>query len=189
MPQGIEMLSIFNDAKNQQENGYALASVLLIMVILTVSAVPLLDAVTRNRKIVTEQRIITHLNQEARENLEVGIYAVNLADGFPPHYARGGVPATRPAALACTKRLNTVDPSLLNGVALDDPSIRQSQSIGVSNRQAITFIVNKPADTQNRLTRYVIVSCAVAAGGELSVFASEIARVSDGYQTLKSGQY
>ena len=178
-----------NVEHDQDPNGYALASVLLIMVILTVTAVPLLDAVMRNRETVTTQRVITHLNQEARENLEVGIYAVNLADGFPPHYARGGVPATRAAALACTKRLNSADPSLLEGVALDDPGIRQSQSTTLNNRNALTFVVNKPANTENRLDRFVIVSCAMASGGEISVFASEIARVSDGYQTLKSGQF
>jgi len=179
----------YDAVQMREANGYALASVLLIMVVLTVSAVPLLDAVMRNRKIVTTQRIMSHLNQEARENLEFGIYAVKLAEGFPPSFARGGVPATRQVALACTKRLNRTDPNLLGGTSLVDQTVRQTQSVTVNRRTAVTFVLNKPITAQNRLNRFVIASCAMATAGELSVFATEIAQVSDGFRTLKSGQY
>jgi hypothetical protein len=177
------------DRHRQSADGYALASVLLIMVILSVSAIPLLDAVMRNRETVTEQRIITHLTQEARENLELGVYAVNFADGFPASYALGAAPQTRPLALACTKRLNTVNPDLLDGISLDDRTVRQTQSVAVNFRIAVTFIVGKSANAKNRLDRFIIVSCAMAPAGQLAVFATEIARVTDGYQTLSSGQY
>ncbi len=80
--------------------------------------------VMRNRENATNIQIIAHLQAEAHENLELSLYQVKLSNGFPPHYAAGGLGETKDIADRCTRRIHAVSPSFLNGMSLLNPAIR-----------------------------------------------------------------
>ena len=173
----------------QSVDGFALASVLLVIVVLSLTAVPLLDMVMKNRENATAIRIISHLQAEARENLELSIYQVKLSKGFPPHYAAGGLPETQSIASQCTRRVHAINPEFLEGVSLLDPQIRQTNLTAMRGRQTASFVHRKPPSAKSAFDRYVIVSCALAAGGQIAIFGSEIASADGNFHTLSSGQF
>lgn len=173
----------------QTGDGFALAAVLLVIVVLSLTAVPLLDMVTRNRENATNIQIIAHLQAEARENLELSLYQVKLSNGFPPHYATGGLPETKTIANLCTRRINAVSPDFLDGVSLLDPKIRQTNITSMRGRQTASFVHRKLPSAKNPFDRYVVVSCALAAKGQIAIFGSEIANANGGFHTLSSGQF
>ena len=173
----------------QTDDGFALASVLLVIVVLSLTAIPLLDMVIRNRENATTIQIISHLQAEARENLELSLYQVKLSNGFPPHYAIGGLPETQMIANRCTRRIHAVSPAFLDGVSLVDSAVRQTNLTEMRGRQTASFVHRKLPTVKSPFDRYVVVSCALAAGGQIAIFGTKIIIDNGSFHTLSYGQY
>ncbi len=173
-------------------DGFALLSVLFVMVLLSVTAVPLLNLAARQEKSARELRILSYLNQEAKENLEIGIYLIKLSGGIPDKYVPNGTglgPKQADLASRCNNRIEAIDPEILGGLRLDsvtDP-VWHSAVTTSSQRWGSVFMTNvTPTHSYSRL---VVIACTTAANGGLAVHAAEIVEKNGGYYTLSSGQY
>jgi type II secretory pathway pseudopilin PulG len=171
------------------QDGFALASVLLVIVVISIAAVPLLDMVTRNRDTATKAQIQSHLYEEAREALELTVYQVKLAKGYPAHFRTGADGGSWPVADTCTNRIAAVDQDLLNRTRLTADEIRKIAVSISSGRQIASFVLHKQPTEGVRFDRYVVVACARATSGEIGVYATEIA-IQDGIiHVLKTGRF
>ncbi len=171
------------------KDGMALMSVLLIILVLGITAIPMLELARQTKERALRQQILTLLKKEAKEYLEIGVYAVQLADGIPAGYSTIQSETTSELAAKCAQRIQTVDPKFLGSGGLSDNTTVHNSDITVANGRRIgQFVVDKsnPADNYKR---YAIVSCATAASGELGIYGAEVASVNNAYYTISFGSF
>ena len=170
-------------------DGIALLSVLLIVVLLSIMAVPMLEVTRKTQERAIQQQLLTLLNKDAKEYLEIGIYAVQTADGVPKSFNRTQSPRLRTLAEICDRRVRAIDPEMLGTARLSDNATVYNSQVTVANtRQVAQFIVDKTVPGDN-YKRYALVSCAITNDGSLGVYGAEIASVKRSYYTLKFGQF
>lgn len=174
-------------------DGFAMLSVLLIMVLLSITTVPLMQMVGQNKKRALEQQIATRLNQEAKENLQIGIYLIKQTNGIPQDDYSANSPAM-PAEIAtigqqCTKRIVAVDNEFLGAVDLGsqtDP-VWHSALTTTAQRKVVVFITASGASLS--YMKYIAVACATAANGSLGVYGAELIGVDGGFYTISHGRF
>jgi len=171
------------------QDGFALASVLLVIVVISIAAVPLLDMVTRNRDTATKAQIQSHLHEDAREALELTLYQVKLAKGYPAHFRTGPAGDSWLVADSCTNRIAALDQDLLDRTRLTADSIRKTAVSISSGRQIASFVLHKQPTERVRFDRYVVVACARAKSGDIGVHATEIAIQDGTIHVLKTGRF
>ena len=170
-------------------DGIALLSVLLIVVLLSIMAVPMLEVTRKTQERAIQQQLLTLLNKDAKEYLEIGIYAVQTTGGVPKSFARTQSAKLRKLAEICDRRVRTIDPEMLGTARLDDnATVYNSQVTIAKNRQVAQFIVDKTTQGDN-YKRFALVSCATAHDGSLGVYGAEIASMKRSYYTLKFGHF
>ena len=170
-------------------DGIAILSVVLIVALLGLMAVPIMEVTRRTHERAIQQQLLTLLNKEAKEYLELGIYAVQVADGVPGSFGQAQSPQLRKLAKICDRRVRTIDPDMLGTARLtDNATVHNSQITVASQRQVAQFIIDKTR-TDDNYKRFTIVSCATAHNGALGVYGAEIASMKRGYFTLKFGQF
>lgn len=169
--------------------GIALLSVILIVALLSIMAVPMMEVTRKTQERAIKQQLLTLLNKEAKEYLEIGIYAVQSADGIPKSFVRLQSAQLRKLADICDRRVRTIDPAMLGSARLsDNATVYNSQVTTANNRQVAQFIVDKTTQGDN-YKRYAVVSCATANDGSLGVYGAEIASMKRAYYTLKFGRF
>jgi len=170
--------------------GMAMLSVLLIIVILTITAVPMLELARQTQKRAMEQQVVALLDKEAKEYLEIGIYSLQLADSFPPAgFVRAQTPEIAKMATQCERRIQSIDPQLLGSAGLtDNTTVYNSQVTVANNRRVGQFIVVKTVAADG-YDRYALVSCATADTGGLGIYGAEIAKMRNAYFTLSFGKF
>lgn len=177
----------------QARDGFAMLSVLLILVLLSVTTVPLMQMVAQNKKIALEQQIVTALNQEAKENLQIGIYLIKQTNGIPQsEYTQNG-PAMSSAietiGTQCSKRINVVDEEFLGGINLGsraDP-VWHSPLTTASQRNVVIFVTTSGASVS--YMKYIVVACATASNGAIGIFGAELIGVDGGFYTISHGRF
>ena len=170
-------------------DGIALLSVVLIVVLLSIMAVPMMEVTRTTQERAIKQQLLTVLNKEAKEYLEIGIFAVQSAGGIPNSFTRSQSPQLRKLATICDRRVRTIDPAMLGVARLNDNStVYNSQVTVAKNRQVAQFIVDKTKAGDN-YQRFAVVSCATANDGSLGVYGAEVAAMKRSYYTLKFGQF
>ena len=170
-------------------DGIALLSVVLIIALLGLMAVPMLEVTRKTQERAIRQQVLTLLNKEAKEYLEIGIYAVQTTGGVPKSFARTQSAKLRKLAEICDKRVRTIDPEMLGTARLNDNStVYNSQVTIAKKRQVAQFIVDKTTPGDN-YKRFALVSCATAHDGSLGVYGAEIASMNRSFYTLKFGQF
>jgi len=174
-------------------DGFAMLSVLLIMVLLSITTVPLMDMVARNKKLAIEQQVRTHLNQAAKENLEIGIYLVKLANGIPnADYSLNS--ASMPAAVesmgtACTRRINVVDPEFLESRNLGSRTDPVWHNTITTNARRSVIVFMTTTGESSAYTKYIVVACARAENEAIGVFGAELVGVDGGFYTVSHGRF
>ena len=172
-----------------QHDGIAILAVVLIIALISLMAVPMLEIARKTNERAVKQQVIALLNKEAKEYLEIGIYAVQLANGIPKNFKRTQPAQLRELATICDRRVRTIDPDML-GVAnlADNATVYNSQVTVARNRNVAQFIVDKTKSEDN-YKRYAIIACATSQAGDLGVYGAEIASLKRSYYTLKFGQF
>lgn len=176
----------------QPVDGFAILSVLLVVFLLSITAVPMMQIVARNEQRSQELRILAYLEQEARENLEIGIYALKLADGIPQNYVANVVnlsPDMADLARKCTARIFAIDAELLVGLRLDRPTDPVWHNIIATSNQRWGAIFIAQVTPPGSYERFIIVACNAANNGLIAVHGAEIAVVNGGYHTINFGRY
>lgn len=164
-------------------------SVILIIALLGLMAVPIMEVTRKTHERAVQQQLLTLLNKEAKEYLEIGIYAVQLADGVPNSFGKAQSPQVRELAEICDRRVRTIDPDMLGAARLTDNATVYNSQVTVANqRQVAQFLIDKtkPGDNYKRFT---VISCATAHNGTLGVYGAEIASMRQSYFTLKFGRF
>lgn len=175
--------------------GIAILAVMLVIVILTISAVPMMEIARQTQIRAMKQQLVSLLNKEAKEYLEIGIYSVQLADGIPEGFTLTQTPKVRELAQICEKRIKAIDPSLLGTSGLTDNTTVHSSDVTLSSSRWVgQFIVDKsfkldPTRTKKDRKRYAIVSCATSEDGELGVYGAELAALQQSYFTVSFGKF
>jgi type II secretory pathway pseudopilin PulG len=170
-------------------DGIALLSVVLIIALLGLMAVPMLEVTRTTQERAIKQQLLTLLNKEAKEYLEIGIYAVQTTGGVPKSFTRTQSAKLRKLAEICDRRVRTIDPEMLGTARLNDnATVYNSQVTTAKNRQVAQFIVDKTTQGDN-YKRFALVSCATAQDGSLGVYGAEIASMNRSFYTLKFGQF
>lgn len=173
----------------QQRDGIAILAVVLIIALISLMAIPMLEVARKTNERAVKQQVITLLNKEAKEYLEIGIYAVQLADGIPKNFTRTQSAQVRKLAKTCDRRVRTIDREMLGTASLsDNSSVYNSQVTVARNRNVAQFIVDKTTPGDN-YKRYAIIACATSQAGDLGVYGAEIASLKRSYYTLKFGQF
>ena len=180
----------------QSVDGFAMLSVLLIMVLLSITTVPLVQMVARNKKLVQEHQIQALLYQEAKENLEIGTYLIKLQGGIPMNdYTMNSVSLpgnVEQIARRCERRIRAVDDEFLGMISLSAtmppaPPVWHSSTATSNNREVVIFMAfNNQSDAYEK---YIVVACASSQNDGLGVFASELISVDGGFFTLSHGQF
>lgn len=85
--------------------GIAILAVMLVIVILTISAIPMMEIARQTQIRAMKQQLVSLLNKEAKEYLEIGIYSVQLADGIPDGFTLTQSSKVRELAQICEKRV------------------------------------------------------------------------------------
>ena len=170
-------------------DGIAILSVMLIIVILSIATVPMMEVARQTKDRALKQQVEALLNKEAKEYLEIGIYAVQTTGGVPKSFARTQSAKLRKLAEICDRRVRTIDPEMLGTARLNDnATVYNSQVTLAKNRQVAQFIVDKTTQGDN-YKRFALVSCATAHDGSLGVYGAEIASMNRSFYTLKFGQF
>ena len=175
--------------------GNAILAVMLVIVILTISAIPMMEIARQTQIRAMKQQLVSLLNKEAKEYLEIGIYSVQLADGIPDGFTLTQSAKVRELAQICEKRVQVIDPDLLGTSGLTDNTTVYSSDVTLaSSRWVGQFIVDKsfkldPSRTTNDRKRYAVVSCATSEDGELGVYGAEIASLRQSYFTISFGKF
>ena len=160
-----------------QRDGIAILAVVLIVALISLMAIPMMEVARKTNERAVKQQVIALLNKEAKEYLEIGIYAVQLADGI------------RQLAEICDRRVRKIDPEMLGPAKLtDNATVYNSQVTVARNRNVAQFIIDKTTAGDN-YKRYAIVACATSQAGDLGVYGAEIASMRRSYFTLKFGQF
>lgn len=168
---------------------------MLVIVILTISAIPMMEIARQTQIRAMKQQLVSLLNKEAKEYLEIGIYSVQLADGIPDGFTLTQSAKVRELAQICEKRVQVIDPDLLGTSGLTDNTTVYSSDVTLaSSRWVGQFIVDKsfkldPSRTTNDRKRYAVVSCATSEDGELGVYGAEIASLRQSYFTISFGKF
>ena len=171
------------------QDGIALLSVVLIVVLLSIMAAPMMEVTRQTQERAIKQQLLTVLNKEAKEYLEIGIFAVQKAAGVPNSFTQSQSPQLRKLAAICDQRVRTIDPDMLGIARLNDnTTVHNSQVTVAKNRQVAQFIVDK-TKTGDNYQRFAVVSCATANDGSLGVYGAEIATIKQSYYTLKFGRF
>jgi hypothetical protein len=171
-----------------RRDGFAMISVLMLIALLGVTVVPMMDMIKRSKENQIKQRVIAHLVQEARENLEVAVYLVKAAEGVPNGYATTPSPQVENIAKSCSNRIAAIDPDLLGVEGLTNTStVFNTLATKANNRLVASFVVDRSTDP--RFLRYTIVSCASAETGEIGIYAAELAALEGAFYTLSFGQF
>ena len=177
------------------KDGLAILAVMLVIVILTISAIPMMEIARQTQIRAMKQQLVSLLNKEAKEYLEIGIYSVQLADGIPDGYSLAQSPKVSALAKICEKRIQVIDPNLLGASGLTDNTTVYSSDVTLaSSRWVGQFIVDKsfkldPSRTTNDRKRYAIVSCATSEDGSLGVYGAEVASLRNNYFTVSFGKF
>ena len=175
--------------------GIAILAVMLVIVILTISAIPMMEIARQTQIRAMKQQLVSLLNKEAKEYLEIGIYSVQLADGIPDGFSLSQSTKVRELAQICEKRIQVIDPDLLGAAGLTDNTTVYSSDVTLaSSRWVGQFIVDKAykldaSRTTNDRKRYAVVSCATSDTGELGVYGAEIASIRQSYFTVSFGKF
>ena len=175
--------------------GIAILAVMLVIVILTISAIPMMEIARQTQIRAMKQQLVSLLNKEAKEYLEIGIYSVQLANGIPDGFTLTQSAKVRELAQICEKRVQVIDPDLLGTSGLTDNTTVYSSDVTLaSSRWVGQFIVDKsfkldPSRTTNDRKRYAVVSCATSEDGELGVCGAEIASLRQSYFTISFGKF
>lgn len=191
MSQDMQHLGVLPTGKSSiiSQDGIALLSVVLIIVLLSIMAAPMMEVTRKTQERAIKQQLLTVLNKEAKEYLEIGIFAVQRAGGVPDSFSRSQSAKLRELAVICDRRVRTIDPDILGGARLSDNTTVHNSQVTVSkNRQVAQFIVEK-TKTGDNYQRFAIVSCATANDGSLGVYGAEIAAMKRSYYTLKFGRF
>ena len=177
------------ETRPARRDGIAILSVLLVVVILTISAVPMLEIARQTQLRAMKQQLVGLLNKEAKEYLEIGIYSIQRARGVPQSFGRTQSPQVRNLAEICGRRISTIDPALLGGTSLtDNTTVYNSQVTLASSRWVGQFILDK-SDNTSGFQRYAVISCATSDEGDLGVYGAEIASTRNSYFTISFGKY
>ena len=179
-------------SKHVNADGFAILSVLLVVLLLSITAVPMMQIVAQNEKRSQELRILAYLEQEARENLEIGIYSLKLADGIPENYVPTSVhmsPQLTDLATKCTNRVNAIDLDLLVGMRLESTTAPIWHNVVAKSNERWGSIFMLHLNPAGGYERYIIVACNVAANSSIAVHGAEVATVNGGYHTLSFGRY
>ena len=172
-----------------KRDGIAILAVVLIIALISLMAIPMMEVARQTKERAIKQQLITLLNKEAKEYLEIGIYAVQLADGIPASFTRSQPPQIRTLADICDRRVRKIDPEMLGAARLsDNGTVYNSQVTAARNRNVAQFIIDKTTPGDN-YKRYAIIACATSQMGDLGVYGAEIASVKRSYYTLKFGQF
>ena len=171
-----------------EADGFAMVSVLFVLVLMGVLIVPIMDLALSSKKSTIRQKTVTHLVQQARQTLEAGVYLVKRENGVPTGYSNVPSPAVREMAIACSRRIAAVDPDFLGSTGLSDKNNVFSSGIMVQDtRNVVTFIVTKSRDP--RYQRYVIVTCARSKTNLLGIYAAELAALNGTYYRVSAGSF
>lgn len=172
-----------------KRDGIAILAVVLIIALLSLMAIPMLEVARQTNERAIKQQLIALLNKEAKEYLEIGIYAVQLADGIPASFTRSQPAQLRTLAEICDRRVRTIDPEMLGVARLtDNATVYNSQVTVARNRNVAQFIIDKTTAGDN-YKRFAIIACATSQMGDLGVYGAEIASMRRSYYTLKFGQF
>ena len=172
-----------------QRDGIAILAVVLIVALISLMAIPMMEVARKTNERAVKQQVIALLNKEAKEYLEIGIYAVQLADGVPASFTRSQPAQLRELAEICDRRVRKIDPEMLGPARLtDNATVYNSQVTVARNRNVAQFIIDKTSAGDN-YKRYAIVACATSQAGDLGVYGAEIASMRRSYFTLKFGQF
>ena len=175
--------------------GIAILAVMLVVVILTISAIPMMEIARQTQIRAMKQQLVSLLNKEAKEYLEIGIYSVQLADGIPEGFTLTQSPKVSELAKICEKRIRVIDPDLLGTAGLTDNTTVYSSDVTLSSSRWVgQFIVDKafkpdPSRTTSDRKRYAIVSCATSEDGALGVYGAEVASLRNNYFTISFGKF
>lgn len=172
-----------------ERDGIALLSVILIVALLGLMAAPMMEVTRETQKRAIKQQLLTLLNKEAKEYLEIGIYAVQSADGIPESFIKTQSQDIRNVAEICDRRVRAIDAEMLGSARLNDNStVYNSQVTVARNRQVAQFIIDK-TKTGDNYKRFAILSCATAIDGSLGVYGAEIASMQRAYYTIRFGRF
>ena len=164
-------------------------AVLLVIVILTISAVPMLEIARQTQIRAMKQQLVGLLNKEAKEYLEIGIFSVQRANGIPPSFGQTQSSKVRELATICGRRITTIDPDLLGTVSLTDNSTVYNSQVTISNNRWVGQFILDKSDNATGFKRYAVISCAISDDGELGVYGAEIASTRNAYFTVSFGKY
>ena len=175
----------------KQDDGFALVAALLIVSVMTVAAVPLMNVVGVTQESAVKQQVGTYLSAEARENLEIAVYLTKSAGGTPGYFNTTHTPASTAMARSCEARVNAADSTLIGSgnslQTLTNAAVAPVTSAG--SRRTTTFVVDKGTTGDDRYERFLIISCAIADGFDISVYSSEIANIQGSFYTLNINEY
>ena len=183
------------DSRPVAREGIAILAVMLVIVILTISAIPMMEIARQTQIRAMKQQLVSLLNKEAKEYLEIGIYSVQLADGIPAGFTLGQSPKVRELAQICERRIQAIDPDLLGPSGLTDNTTVHSSDVTLTNSRWVgQFIVDKsfkldPSRTSNDRKRFAIASCATSDDGTLGVYGAEVAALRQNYFTISFGKF
>ena len=135
---------IKGSSRLEAREGLAILAVMLVVVILTISAIPMMEIARQTQIRAMKQQLVSLLNKEAKEYLEIGIYSVQLADGIPDGFTLTQSAKVRELAQICEKRVQVIDPDLLGTSGLTDNTTVYSSDVTLaSSRWVGQFIVDK----------------------------------------------
>lgn len=175
--------------------GIAILAVMLVIVILTISAIPMMEIARQTQLRAMKQQLVSLLNKEAKEYLEIGIYSIQLADGIPDGFTLTQSAKVTELATVCQNRIQVIDPDLLGPSGLTDITKVYSSEVTLSSSRWVgQFIVDKsfkldPTRTKNDRKRYAVVSCATSDNGELGIYGAELAALRQSYYTVSFGKF
>lgn len=170
-------------------DGIAILAVVLIIALLSLMAIPMLEVARQTNERAIKQQLVALLNKEAKEYLEIGIYAVQLEGDIPKNFTQTQSAQLRELAKICDRRVRNIDPEMLGAARLtDNATVYNSQVTVARNRNVAQFIIDKTTAGDN-YKRFAIIACATSQMGDLGVYGAEIASMRRSFYTLKFGQF
>ena len=170
-------------------DGFAIISVLVVITLLGVIAVPLLNSVNKSWESAISIRVASHLGHEARENFEIVFHLTKLDGGIPSFFKTGASASVIPVGEACMKRINAVDNEYLGGFTIFDANIRHSPMTLSNNRKVVTFAYDNGRATGAVFEELVIISCAMSETGEIGVYAGKLGVIDGSFYPINYGQF
>lgn len=181
--------SFANPLIPSSRDGFAIISVLVIMALLGVIAVPLLNTINKSRESAISIRVASHLSHEARENFEIGVHLTKLDGGIPSFFKTGISTSILPMGTACIERINAADNEYLGQLTIGNPNLKHSLVSTSNNRKVATIALNNGRQTGTAFEEIVIISCAMAETGEMGVYAGKLAVIDGAFHPINFGQF